>query len=93
MVKHIPFPEVVQDNLPQAALALAQHWFKLSGSTISVRPKLRAVDIVDRPLLAAACDLYDLIAKTPQGRKTLSDFGLEPGLEQIKGEGGSGLDD
>lgn len=76
-----------------AALAnLASGWMLAGGSSLQARPHLSVVDaaIVGEPahraLRAAACDLVDLIGKTPHGRKALGDLGLEPVLQKVERE-------
>lgn len=39
-----------------------------------------------RALLAAACDLYDILIASPTGWQALADLGLEPLFQNGKGE-------
>lgn len=79
-----------QQALLRGLAATAALWFQLGGSDIALRPQIGCVhstggDATDA-ILAAACDLYDLLALSPQGREALLHFRDQPVLEQAKGE-------
>ncbi len=74
-------------SFPQRIAALADSWMRRSGSSLSHRHIHSALDFAvgaeglsaeDRILRAAACDLYDALSATPEGRQALSDLGLPP---------------
>ncbi len=71
---------------------LVASWFETCGTDISQRPYIRTTTClsaqtpVQQGLMAAACDLYDVMSLSPQGRKALLDFRDDPVLEQAKGE-------
>lgn len=84
------------DALVRALARLAIGWIRFGGvpgrnialtdvvandpaSSVQRSPEQRA-------LLAAGCDLYDLLAETPQGREALLQLGAKPVLKQRKGE-------
>lgn len=73
-------------------ISTAALWMHLGGSDIHFRPKISQAALVtqyspeQRALLAAACDLYDLLMLCPQGRKALLDFLDKPILQEPKGE-------
>lgn len=73
----------------------AQAWALAAGSTLKIRgrisPTMMAIRGSQRTaeqqaLLAAACELFDLLRSTPEGRQALADLGLEPLPEQRKAE-------
>ena len=70
-----------QAALLQALACLAALWFELAGSRIHMRPHVGAANALPggaAALLAPACDLYDLLALSPQGRQALLDFRHKP---------------
>ena len=78
--------------LPMALALMAQGWMRRAGWDISVRYQIQATDLVrddgksaNHALLAAACDVVDLLAQSPDGRQALRDLGLEPVFEHIEG--------
>lgn len=79
-----------QQALLEALLAFVSDWFLLSER--SARYPTNATEVVrlgasvESGLLAAGCDLRDLLAKSPQGRQALCDFGFQPFLEHIEGK-------
>lgn len=76
--------------LVRATAALAALWFEQAGQHISV-PVL-ATEVASREgtaaagILAAAIDLRDLLAQSPDGRQALSDLGFQPILQHVEGE-------
>lgn len=79
--------------LPMALALMARGWMCRAGWDISWRYKIRATDLVqddgknaECALLAAACDVVDLLAQSPDGRQALRDLGLEPVLQHVEGE-------
>lgn len=76
--------------LLEAVLAMVSSWFLASDH--SARYPTCAAEIsrlgssTISGLLAAGCDLRCLLAKSPQGRQALSDFGFQPFLEHVEGE-------
>lgn len=79
--------------LPKALALMAGGWMRRAGWDISVRYQIQATDLVrndgksvEHALLAAACDVVDLLAQCPDGRQALRDLGLEPIFEHIEGE-------
>lgn len=78
--------------LAAAAASMAADWFGRCESSVAFRGQFAVVGVVmqtdpqRRALLAAACDLVDLLGKTPQGRQALSDLGFEPFLEHVERE-------
>ena len=73
-----------------AAAACAGRWFSMAGSHIALPAHASDVaqqcDTAKAGLLAAAIDLRDLLAQSPQGRQALRDFGFEPFLHDVEGE-------
>lgn len=81
------------DSLPTRLVQLANAWMEAAGAHLLFLRCLRSADLVTgedspakRALMAAARDLVELLAQTPEGRQALRDFGLEPVLEQVEGE-------
>lgn len=79
--------------LPMALALMARGWFCRAGWDIAWRYKIQATDLVhddgksaDYALLAAACDVVDLLCQSPDGRQALRDLGLEPVLENFEGK-------
>lgn len=76
--------------LIDAVIALFLDWCDVCGS--SGRHPLQATRLLlsETPahaaLLSAALELRDLLAKSPQGRQALCDFGFQPFLEHIEGK-------
>lgn len=74
---------------------LAESWIERCGVPLSSRYRLGALDLAvgqkgstegERALLAAACDLIDTLAASPEGRQALRDLGFDPLLQNTKGE-------
>lgn len=74
---------------------LAKAWMERCGFPLSFRHRLAALDVAvgsrestegERTLLAAACDLIDMLSATPEGRQALRDLGFDPLLQNPKGE-------
>nr|BDD43689.1 hypothetical protein 24 [Pseudomonadaceae bacterium] len=72
-------------SFPQRIAALADAWMRRSGSSLKDRHLISALDgavgskglaVEDRVLRAAACDLYDVLSASSEGRQALSDLGL-----------------
>lgn len=66
-----------------------------AGHALSFRRHIRMVDVAlrdremtpeQRVMLAVACDLYDILCATPEGRDALRDLGFDPLLQDTKGE-------
>lgn len=86
--------------LLQALLAYARSWVESAGSRLEHREAISCVHVAadlrpkysagstpeQRALLAAGCDLFDLLAATPQGRKAIADFLGNPVFQETKGE-------
>jgi len=84
-----------QTDIHKQVARLAERWMRQCGMTLQMRDRLRMVDAAvgradmtpeQRGLLAAACDLYDMLAATPEGRQALLDLGFEPLPQHPKGE-------
>lgn len=80
-------------SLPKAAAQMAHGWMQKAGWDLLFRYSIQSTDLVvgsgspqERVLLAAACDLVDLLAQSPEGRQALRDLGLEPVLENFEGK-------
>lgn len=78
--------------LPLALALMAQGWMLRAGVDISWRYKIQATDLVhddgksaNHALLAAACDVVDLLAQSPDGRQALRELGLDPLLQRAEG--------
>lgn len=73
-----------------ALAACASRWFSMAGTHISFRNQPSHVAVLEGTakagLLAAAMDLRDLLAQSPDGRQALRDFGFEPLLQNVEGE-------
>lgn len=73
-----------------ALAACASRWFSMADSHIAF-PSC-ASDVAQQGgtakagLLAAAIDLRDLLAQSPNGRQALRDFGFEPVFHYVEGE-------
>lgn len=79
--------------LPNALALMARDWMRRAGYELAWRHQIQATDFVfgdesqeQRVLLAAACDVVDLLAQSPDGRQALRDLGFEPVLQNIEGE-------
>lgn len=79
--------------LPAALALMARDWMQRGGWDIAWRHRVQATDLVtgdaptpERVLLAAACDLVDLLAESPDGRQALRDLGFEPILQDFEGK-------
>lgn len=79
-----------QQALLEALLAVVSSWFYASDR--SGRHPTSAAEIAllgaspNAGLLAAGCDLRNLLAQSPDGRQALRDFGFQPFLEHIEGK-------
>jgi len=73
-------------DLCHGLCCMAALWFHVAGTDIRLRNHIFAANVIDNGILAAACDLYDLLELSPQGRKALLDFCNKPVFEQTKGE-------
>ena len=78
-------------DLATNAAKLACAWMRRSGSSLKARDRLRAVDAAvgntgmsteQRILRAAACDLYDILCASSEGRQALRDLGLDACAER-----------
>lgn len=86
------------DVLLHGLCALANEWTRAAGLDLAARDTVLLTRIAyarsiagekapqQLALLAAGCDLVDLLRSTPQGREALRKFCLEPLGEQAKGE-------
>lgn len=75
--------------LIEGLVALLNQWSHVAGR--SARYPVLGSDYLTLDggkagLFAAAVDLRDLLAKSPQGRQALRDFGFQPVLEHIEGK-------
>lgn len=68
---------------------------KAAGFPLSFRRNIRMGDVAlrdkeltpeQRVMLAVACDLYDILSSTTEGRDALRDLGFDPLLKDTKGE-------
>lgn len=66
----------------------AQAWFLTSFTNIAANnaSATKGTTPEQRAFLAAGCDLLDLLALTPQGRKAISHFIGEPLSQEVEGE-------
>ncbi|MDA8522008.1 hypothetical protein M5C95_14690 [Acidovorax sp. NCPPB 4044] len=75
--------------LLEGLIALLNHWSSVAERSarypVLVSDHL-SLDGSKAGLFAAAVDLRDLLAKSPQGREALRDFGFQPILEHVEGE-------
>lgn len=73
-----------------ALIALADRWFHLADSSVRFPVQASGVAALGANskagLLAAAVDLRELVAQSPQGREALRDFGFEPVFRDVEGE-------
>lgn len=73
-----------------AAVALAGRLFGLAGSSVAfphgAADVSREEGSARAGLLAAAMELRDLLAQSPQGRQALRDLGFEPVFHDVEGE-------
>ena len=73
-----------------AVAACAERWFGMAnaytGCVVHASHVASAADTAKAGLLAAALDLRELLAQSPNGRQALRDFGFEPVLQDAKGE-------
>lgn len=73
-------------------VCMAAHWMELGGSDIRWRNSTGMANCVvggtpeQRALLAAGCDLYDLLMLAPESREALLHFLDQLVLEHAKGE-------
>ena len=81
-----------QAALLHALAATAAFWLHLGGCDVAHRKSLFAVNCAVEPspdrraILSAGCDLYDLLASSPQGRQALLDLRREPILQKTESE-------
>lgn len=90
--------QFLEGNAPDLALSvakLAAGWMKRCGLSLADRDRLGALDAAigsrittpeERVLRAAACDLYDTLCTTPEGRQALLNLGFKPLPQNGKGE-------
>jgi len=74
----------------KALAAMAARWFDAARFSIAF-PCLpsdiaREGAAASAGFLAAAVELRDLLAQSPQGRQALRDLGFEPVLQDVEGE-------
>lgn len=79
------------DALLRCLWFLARKWFSSGGSMLPARDAISMTKLVERSpeqraFLAAGCDLYDVLISSPQGREALLNLGLQPVLDDPKGE-------
>lgn len=73
-----------------AVAACAARWLSMRDTHIAFQ--LHATDVAREEgsakagLMAAAMDLRELLAQSPDGRQALRDFGFEPFLQNVEGE-------
>lgn len=82
-------------DLAAMVVKLAARWMFRCGFTMRNRNHFSALDAAIgmrddtaemRVLRAAACDLYDTLCATAEGRKALLDLGFEPVAQNAEGE-------
>lgn len=82
-------------SFPQRIAELADAWMRRSGSSLKDRRLISALDgavgskglsVEECVLRAAACDLYDALSASPDGRQALSDLGFKPLPENREGK-------
>jgi len=85
-----------QTALLTSLLFLAAHWMEQGGIPRFARdlaamtdalPKGSTRSAEQRALLAAGCDLYDLLTHAPQGRQALQDLLAQPVAHDAEGKG------
>ncbi len=79
------------DGLMLCLWFLVREWLALGGSVLQLRHRISPTRIAasspeQRAFLAAGCDLYDVLMLSPQGREAVLKLGLEPLLQEPKGE-------
>jgi len=87
------------NSLVHALALLARGWFIAAGLRMEWRAKIGATFLVagtaqcakplsseHRALLAAACDLHDVLAHSPDGREALLNLALQPVAEHTESE-------
>lgn len=83
------------DSLALLVAKRAQAWALAAGSTLKMRGRISPTMVAIRggqrtaeqqALLAAACELFDLLSSAPEGRQALAELGLQPLSEQRKAE-------
>ncbi len=77
--------------------SLCAFWLERDGG-IRGRNRLGATALMHVPaerrqIVAAGCDLHDLLISSPQGREALLGLGQKPLAEKLERERGGGLDD
>jgi hypothetical protein len=79
-----------QGALAVAVAACAARWFSMADSHIAFQHHAshvaREAGSPKAGLLAAAMDLRELLAQSPDGRQALRDLGFEPVLQDVEGE-------
>lgn len=85
-----------QDSVPSMSIArYAEGLARRAGHSLKLRHRIRMANVSLRDTkltaeqrmgLAIACDLFDLLADSPDGRQALSDLGLQPISEHAKSE-------
>ncbi len=87
------------DTLISGIACLAAYWMQLGGYRLADRKEVGMTRAAaghpdddpqstpeQRALLAAGCDLYDMLALHPQGRQALRKLGAEPFPEDSESE-------
>ena len=73
-----------------ALAACVSRWFSMADSHVAFPSGASDVaqlgGTAKAGLLAAAIDLRDLLAQSPNGRQALRDFGFEPLFHHVEGE-------
>lgn len=76
--------------LAQAVLGHVSLWFAAHGHDMRLRDQVSSAHVPlagpSGPLLAAALDLYDAFALSPEGRQAIADFLGEPVFQEPKSE-------
>ncbi len=76
--------------LARAVLAQVALWFAACDHDMAMRRQLGAAHVVmagaSGPLLAAAFDVYDVFALSPEGRQAIADFLGKPVFEEPERE-------
>jgi hypothetical protein len=80
-------------TLHQRLAQCARQWMRRGGSDLRWRHLIVPSEFVGAPadaarlaLLAAGCELVDLLSESAEGRKALADLGLQPLLQQVEAE-------
>ncbi|MEH3087694.1 MAG: hypothetical protein PGN26_14435 [Xylophilus ampelinus] len=87
-----------QVELLRLLLLLSRRWMQAAGPLLQWRQRMAMTDALasewnsrprtteQRALLAAGCDLFDLVASTPQGWQALLDLGFDVVQQEPKSE-------